>query len=258
MSIIIWHLLKQTLRSAYKEDYMPIRKISKVVFSIILILSFYLNAEAKGEIGRITQLTGDVDLTDVNSGMRIVPGVGAQIKENYKIRTGAKAYLEILLNDNTKIFMRELSIIQISSLKMRTDNPPTTINLNIGKIRINFNKQFKSWNLLVKTSTAVIGVKDIETSLGIITTNYETKLAIFQGEAYIASSNRDIIKSYDVKMKEETSIKLNKPPAEPIVIPQEILDAWLDYYDIVDKDRIVIKGKQETGIIDDILRKRKF
>jgi hypothetical protein len=237
---------------------MPIQKISKVVFSILLVAFFYIDAEAKSEIGKIIQLTGDVDLMDMNSGMRIVPGIGAQIKENYKIRTGTKAYMEILLNDNTKIFMRELSIIQISSIKMKAGNPPTTINLNIGKIRINFNKQFKNWNLFVKTNAAVIGVKDIETSLGVITTNYETKLAVFEGEAYIANSNRDIIKSYDVKMKEETSIKVNMPPVEPIILPQEILDAWLDYYDIVDKDRIIIKGRHDAGIIDDILRKRKF
>ncbi len=237
---------------------MSIREMIRILCPVAISILFYVNAEAGSDIGKIIQLTGDVDLTDMNSGMRIVPGVGAQIKENYKIRTGAKAYMEILLNDNTKIFMRELSIIQISGIKMKADNAPTAINLNIGKIKINYGKRFKNWNLLIRTNTAVIGVKDIDTSLGIITTNHETKLAIFGGEAYIASSNRDIIKSYDVKMKEETSIKLNKSPLEPVVIPQEILDAWLDYYDIVDKNRIVIKGRQDTGIIDDILRKRKF
>jgi hypothetical protein len=234
------------------------RKIFKYILTVLLIMSFYLNAEAKQEVGRIIQLTGDVDLTDVNSGMRIVPGIGAQIKEYHKIRTGAKAYMEILLNDNTKIFMRELSIIQISSLKMKSDNPPTTINFNTGKIRIYLSKQFNNWNLLVKTNVAVIGVKDVETDFGVITTNYETKLAVFEGESHIANSNREIIKSFNVKLKEETSIKLNMPPMEPVILPQEILDSWLDYYDVVDKDRIIIKGRQDIGIIDYILRKRKF
>jgi hypothetical protein len=237
---------------------MSIREKIKYLFSIIFILFFYLNAEAKPEVGRIVQLTGDVDLTDIDTGMKIVPGIGAKIHENHKIRTGNKAFMEILLNDNTKIFIRDLTIIQISSLKMKSDNPPTTINFNTGKIRIKLSKQFKNWNLLVKTNVAIIGVKDIDTDLGVITTDYESKLAVFEGEAYIANSNREIIKSYDVKVKEETSIKLNVPPMEPIVLPQEILDVWLDYYDVVDKNRIIIKDRQDTGIIDSILRKKKF
>ena len=237
---------------------MSIQGKIKYLFSIIIILFFYLNAEAKPEVGRIVQLTGDVDLTDIDTGIKIVPGIGAKIHGNHKIRTGNKAFLEILLNDNTKIFLRELSIIQISNLRMKADNPPTTINFNTGKIRINLSKQFKNWNLLVKTNVAVIGVRDIDTDLGIITTEYESKLAVFEGEAYIANSNREIIKSYDVKAREETGIMLNVPPMEPIVLPQEILDVWLDYYDVVDKNRIIIKNRQDTGIIDSILRKRKF
>ncbi|MBN2403270.1 MAG: FecR domain-containing protein [Spirochaetes bacterium] len=233
-------------------------KIRFIILSSLLIVLFCTNAEAIPEIGKIIQLTGDVDLTDVNTGMRIVPGIGAKIQDNYKIRTGNKAYLEILLNDNTKIFIRELSIIQVSSLKIRSDDQPTTIIFSTGKIRIKINKQFKNWNLLVKTNPAIIGVKDIETDFGVITTDYETRSAVFTGEAHVANSNREIIKSYDVKLKEETSIKMNMPPMEPIVLPQEILDAWLDYYDVVGKDRIIIKGREDRGMIDYILRKRKF
>lgn len=238
---------------------MPVaRSIKYLLFIVFLILCIYINAEAKSEIGRIIQLVGDVDLTDINSGMRIVPGIGAQIQDSHKIRTGAKAYVEILLNDNTKIFMRELTIMQIGSLRMKAQNPPTSINLNSGKIRIKIDKSFSNWNLIIRTNVAIIGVKDVETDMGIVTTDVETKVAVFQGEVNIANSNRVIIKSFILKKKEETSIKQNMSPSEPVVLPQEIINSWLDYYDIVDKNRIVIKGTQDTGIIDSILRKRKF
>ncbi|MFH0975618.1 MAG: FecR family protein [Spirochaetota bacterium] len=238
---------------------MPLSRLIKyLVFTAFLTAYFCFNAEAKSEVGKIIQVIGDVDLTDINSGIRIVPGVGSQIKEYHKIRTGAKAYIEILLNDNSKIFMRELSIIQIGSLRMKAQESPTSISLSTGKIRIKIDKSFSNWNLIIKTNVAIIGVKDIETDLGIITTDIETKAVVFEGEASAANSNRVIIKSFIVKKKEEISIKQNRSPSEPVVLPQEILDSWLDYYEVVDKNKIEIKGKQDTGIFDYILRKRKF
>ena len=138
---------------------MHFKKAVISILSLVLCSALYLNAEAKPGIGRIIQLTGDVDLTDENTGIRIVPGVGSDIKENQKIRTGTKAYLEILLNDNTKIFMRDLTIIQIGRLKIKRDDPPTTINFSTGKIRINLSRQFNNWNLVVKTNVAIIGIK---------------------------------------------------------------------------------------------------
>ena len=234
------------------------RQLFKYLFIIIFFLSFNFISEARTELGKIVQISGDVDLTEINSDIRIVPGIGARILKDYKIRTGAKAYLEILLNDNTKIFMRELSIIQITGLKIKEDDPPTGIILSTGKIRINISKQSTGRNLIIKTITAVIGIKNTATDLAMIATNSETKLVVYEGRAEIASSNRNIVKSYELKKKEEVNIMLNTPPAEPVTLPQEVLDYWLDYYEIIDKNKIVVKGKQDSGFIDYILRKRKF
>ena len=32
-------------------------------------------------------------------------------------------------------------------------------------------------------------------------------------------------------------------------MPQEILDSWMDYYEVADKNRIVIKGKEDRGFL---------
>ncbi len=229
----------------------------RILIFLLFICASFLEAETKSGIGRIIQLIGDVDLSDINSQMRVVPEIGSQINEDQKIRTGLKSYVEILLNDNTKIFMRELSVIQIGSLRMKSDDPPAKIIFNIGKIRININKRISGRNMVIKTGSAVIGVKDMETDIAVITTNYETKAAVFEGRVDIASSNRDILKFYDLKKKEESGSQLNTPPTEPVILPQEILDYWLDYYDIDDR-RIMIKGREDGGIIDYLLRKRKF
>ena len=120
------------------------------------------------------------------------------------------------------------------------------------------NKKLRGRNLILKTNIAIIGVGDIQTDFAIITTDYQTKLAVFEGQVDIASSNRKLLKSYNVKSNEEVSIKQNTAPSEPIVLPQDILDSWLDYYYVVDKKKIMIKNKEETSIIDYILRKRQF
>ncbi len=232
--------------------------MKKIIHILVIIIIFYLPVDANFRgLGKIIQVTGDVDLTGAKSGIRIEPGIGSMVPADYKIRTGSKSYIEILLNDNTKIFMRELSVMQISNLRSQIQDPPTGIRLYTGKVRIYINKQLKGRNLILKTNAAMIGVKDYETDLSVITTDYETKVSVLEGKADIASSNRDIIKSYELNKKEEASIKLNGAPSEPVILPLEILDSWLDYY-IIDKKRILVKGRQEGGIIDYILRKRKF
>ncbi|MBN2039967.1 MAG: FecR domain-containing protein [Spirochaetes bacterium] len=234
--------------------------MKKILFllSVLLLFNSGTNSYAAQSVGRIIQLTGDVDLTDEDSGSRIIAAIGTRLKTTQRIRTGMKSYAEILLFDNTKIFLRELSVLQITGIKNQSDDSPTKIKFDIGKLRLNIDKNFKGRNLIFKTNAAIIGVNDVQTDFAVITSEYQTKLAVFEGRAEIANSNRNIIKSFTVKTNEEVSIVRNSAPSEPVALPQDILDSWLDHYYVKDKRRILVKDKQETSILDYILRKRQY
>ena len=127
--------------------------MKKNIILLIALLLFLtdLNLTARPSIGRIIQLTGDVDLTEIDSGIRIIASIGTRIKTTQRIRTGQKSYVEILLYDNTKIFLRELSILQITNIRNKKQNTPTEIKFHLGKIRINIDKELPGRNLILKT-----------------------------------------------------------------------------------------------------------
>jgi len=230
--------------------------MKKFLIPLIIFIFSYSNGNAENNLGKIIQIIGDTDITSLSFGRKFIPKTGVSITRDYRIRTGKRSFLQILLNNGTKLFIRELSVLNILNIKSEENEPPTKIRVLTGKIRVIVKRNFKSRTLILRTPTALIGVSG--TDFGIITSKDETKVVVFEGNVEIASYNREIIKSYKLKGKEESSIKLNKPPEEPSILPSEIISSWFDYYDVIDKKRIIIRGKIEEGIIDKLLRKKKF
>lgn len=232
--------------------------MKKLLFTIILILFAAANAGAEDYVGRFVQVVGDVDITDVTDGRIRIPRVGTQISEKHKIRTGNRSYVEITLNEGTKIFIEEGTVARVSNLKKGRKDAPTRIKMLIGKIRVNVSRPSDGRTLIVETTAAIAGVPSVSTDFGIITSRYETRVAVFDGKVDIANADRTIQKSYTLMRKEESVIQLNKAPTEPVTLPSEIINEWVNYYEIAGGGRIVIKGKDEDGIIGHILRKREF
>ncbi len=232
--------------------------MKKIIFAVVIICLFSCPLIAAKYLGKIVQINGIVDLTDSFSGEQSVPNLGTKIDKYHRVRTGNKSYAEILLNDGTKVFLHELSVLNVSSLRLKKNDSPTRIKVLTGKIRININRPLSGRNLILETPTALIGAPSLETDFGIISSKNESKVVVFKGQLDVANINRDVLKSYRLHKKEESIIRLNKPPSEPITLPTEVIGIWFDYYEIVDKDRIRIKGQIQDGIIGHILRKRNF
>lgn len=227
-----------------------------ILLSLIISSASITALKAETELGKIIQLMGDVDITDTPTNRTFAPSVGTEISKYQKIRTGVNSFAEILLNDGNKVFIREASVVYISGLKLRDKDAPGKIEVLTGKVKININRPQLGRTLIIETSTAIIGILDEVTDIAIISSIYETKVVIYEGKADVANIKSEIIKSYTLMKKEEASIKLDSPPSEPVVLPAEILNSWLDYYDIIDSKRIIIRGNKEDSLIDYILRKR--
>jgi hypothetical protein len=222
----------------------------------IIIFLMHATLIAQDNLGKVVSITGDVDITSVSTGKKFVPDIGTPITSDYKIRTGNKSYIELLLSDGTKIFVREVSVLNITSLKLHESDPPTKLGMLTGKVRITLKKTFKSNALVLRTPTTIAGVRG--TDFGAIATRDETRLVVFEGKVEVANARKEIVKSYMVQPKEEVSIKKDTPPTEPKIVPQEILHTWFDYYDIDERNRIIIRKKKEEGFLDNLLRKKEF
>ncbi len=230
--------------------------MKKMLVLTMSILAGALPAAAQQNIGKIVSIVGDVDITSIAGGGKFVPQMGDMVTDDHRIRTGNRSYAELLLGDGSKLFVREVTVLNLSGLKMAEADPPTRIQVITGKLRITMKKTFRSRSLVLRTPTAVAGVRG--TDFGVVAGRQETKLVVFEGQVEVASSNQDLIKAYVVKEREEVSVKKDAPPTAPRIVPAEILKSWLDYYDIDERSRIIIRNKRDEGLLDGILKKKDF
>lgn len=229
--------------------------MKRIIIFTIFIFNVYSFSYA-ATLGKIIQILGDVDITSFSSGKKMTPEIGTEITEDHRIRTGKKSFVELLLNDGTKLFVREISVLNVLSLKLKDPDPPTKIKVLTGKIRITVKKLFKDRSLLLKTATAIAAVRG--TDFGVIAGKFETKLVVFEGKLEVANENKDILKSYILQEKEEASVKKDTPPTKPIVVPAEMLNSWFDFYEIDEQSKNIIFKKKDDSLIDNILRKKDF
>lgn len=225
---------------------------------IMLIFSVMMAGGVDGAdkpVGKILQLSGDVDIT-ADSGKRKVPREGTVISEKDRIRTGRKSFVSIILNDGSTLFIREISVVHVQNIRLSDTGQPTRIEMFTGKLRVIAAKTLKGQGMFVATPTAIAGVRG--TDFGIIATQLETRVVVFNGEVEVANKDRNILKSYIVRDREETRVVFQQPPETPVVVPDDVLSKWFDTYFIDEKRNVIIKRKQEGGIIDQILRKKDF
>lgn len=224
----------------------------------VLLLFVASTGFTQQKVGKIVQIVNDVDITSLSSGKKNVPSIGDEITLDHKIRTGKKSLLEIVLDDGTRLSVREVSVLNISSLKLAKKDAPTRIRLLTGKLRVSLKHIFKGddKSLILKTPTAIAGVRG--TDFGAIASPLETKFIVFDGKVEVASANTSILKSFVLREREETGIKKDQPPIQPRTVPGEVLKNWFDYYDISDDNRIIIRGTSEKGLLDRLLRKQDY
>lgn len=223
------------------------------VMAILLLMS--INSFAK-PVGKILELSGDIDITSMKTGKRIIPEEGTVIDGNDKIRTGRKSFVSIVLNDGSKLFIREISVLYVHDIKLNLTDQPTRIQIITGKLRVIAAKTMKGNSVVVYTPTAIAGVRG--TDFGIIATQLETRVVIFQGKVEVANKDKNILKSYILKDREETKVTYQQPPEAPVVVPDYILSKWFDTYSIDEKKNIIIKRKQDDSLLDQLLRKKDF
>ncbi len=228
-------------------------KYQCIVLCCILLVATGLYARP---VGKVVQLVGNVDIMSMKTGKRTVPEMDTVVHSDDKIRTGKKSLVAILLNDGTRLMIKEVSVVNVAALKLRDTDPPSKIRMLTGKLRLIVKKTFKKSKFVLKTPTAIAGVRG--TDFGAIATRNETRIVVFDGEVEVGNVRDNILKSYVLKEREEVSVKENRPPSSPRVVPSNVLSSWFDYYVIDERKNKIIRKDREDGLIDRLLRKKDY
>lgn len=228
--------------------------------AVILALAFFFissAAPAEQNVGKIIQLVNDVDVTSLTTGEKTAPGIGFLINTDHKVRTGKRSFVEILLNNGTRIQVKDVSVINISTIKIEKTDQPTRVRLLTGKVRVSMKKIFRDGHsLILKTPTAIAGVRG--TDFGVIASMLDTKIIVFEGRLDIASSSPSVLKSHEMRDRDECHIEKDREPTPPRIVPENLLETWFDRYEINESNRIILKQSGKEGVLDSILRKRKY
>ncbi|MBP7582444.1 MAG: FecR domain-containing protein [Spirochaetes bacterium] len=231
--------------------------MKRALIITIVMFSLSLPVYAQQGVGKIIQLVNDVDITSLTTGKRIVPEIGFIVHTDHKIRTGKRSFVEILLDNGTRLQLKDISVLNVSSLKLTKNDEPTRLRLITGKVRVSLKKIYRDGHsLILKTPTAIAGVRG--TDFGVIASQFETKVLVFEGKLDIASSNASILKSQQLGERDECDIVKDREPSNVRKLPSNLVDTWFERYEIDARNRIIRKRAENEGILDDILRKRQY
>ena len=126
-------------------------RILKLFLIIILLLSFGCSVAEK-EYSTVIFFIGDVKKNNAEI------EIGDIIRENDIITTAIQSSCDIKIGESF-IRIKEKSKLSISKLKYHDNLENTTLGLSVGKLLCNTKKLLKSESFMVKTPTAVAGVR---------------------------------------------------------------------------------------------------
>ena len=218
-----------------------------------IVLSMLYAEESRGyEIGEILLLEGDVELSSVVSGERFSIDEHKRLKPGQKIRTRADTILDLVLDDGTRVAMRESTSLSFLYLKRKKTDPWTQMTIDFGKVRIIQKKRFINKTLELVTPTAVISV--VMGDFSVIASENETRVLVHEGRVGIISKNTSIKKAFVGTRSEEITIMRDSPPSDPVLVKESCMDEWFDDFQVVDKYRRIARKDRSRELLDWIKR----
>jgi len=229
--------------------------MKKAVFLTVLIylLNFPLLSK---EIGKIIQKNGEAERSSIATGERFNLKNGTVISNGEKIKTEENGFVEVLLNDGSTVVVKGNSLVYFISLRINKNDSPTRIKVDYGKVMITVKWNFNDRSFILTTPSSIISA--VYSKFSIIVSNFETLLLVYNNKIGIANNNPAFKKAYILIRGEEISVKKDRPPDNPVRLPDEFLSTWFDLYSVSNDKMNIIRDRLERGIIDWILRKREY
>lgn len=157
------------------------------------------------EYAMITFMIGDVKKNSAEI------QIGDIIKENDIIVTAANSFCDVKIGESI-IRIKALTNVKISTLFKNGNIENTTLGLDSGKMLCKPKKLLKEENFVVKTPTAVAGVRGTQFSIE-ADKEFTTRIKVFKGEVKVAkrvkqleSSMEKVLEIAPVVQKEEKAV----------------------------------------------------
>jgi len=151
------------------------------------------------------------------------------LEQGDHIKTGAKAFAEILVDDGSQIRLEENSEITLSELSadFQTKSITASVYLWFGRMLANITQFAHARSKFeVQTPTVVAGVRGTDFAIEVMDTR-ESDVGVFDGEVLVAGLDRQKrpMKESEIVMGKgyQTSVFKNKPPAPPVHLRERML-----------------------------------
>ncbi|MFC1670606.1 FecR domain-containing protein [Spirochaetota bacterium] len=189
-----------------------ITRLINISVSILFILSISCLKKDVDEYAMVTFMMGDVKKNNV------IVDIGDIINEKDIITTGPDSFCDIRIGESI-IRVKQKTKMVVSNLIRRGDLENTVMGLKIGKMLCKPKKLLKSESFIVKTPTAVAGVRG--TKFVVEADKFKTtRIKVFDGKVKIASRIKQFEKNVD-KLLEVASVVSRK---EMIVVTKKELN----------------------------------
>jgi hypothetical protein len=220
-----------------KDKRRLILKRNIIVASLVaLMVVSGCGKEAVDEYAMVTFMLGNVLRNDVSI------QIGDIIKEKDVIKTEADSFCDVKIGGSI-IRIKEKSQVTMASLVRRNDQEDTTLGLSVGKMLCKPKKLLKSEKFIVKTPTAVAGVRGtnfiVEADI-----NRTTRIKVLQGKVAVAKRVKQFEENIDKVLEVSSAIEKEK---KVVITEQEVKVAER-------KIEEIIKKNEATGVQADPIK----
>ncbi|MCP4130252.1 MAG: FecR domain-containing protein [bacterium] len=221
--------------------------ISGIIF--LLAISFGCTKADQEEYAMITFMIGEVSKKLDKAAKAMEVDIGDIVKENNIIFTKEDSFCDIKIGGSI-IRIKEKSEVTISSLMRKGNEESTTLGLSIGKMLCKPKKLLKSEAFLVKTPTAVAGVRGTKFSVA-ADMNKTTRIKVFDGKVKIAKrlpsleNNVDKVLEMAPVLEKEQKVVITEKETEKA---EKLVKKMIEKDKNVDIARVIKNAKKEIVV----------
>lgn len=185
--------------------------MKKTILPALLMLAFAAGCARQpvDEYAMITFMIGDV--TKNNAAVQI----GDVIKEKDVIQTGAESFCDVKIGQSL-IRVKQKTKIVLATLMRQGGIENTAVDLDSGKMLCKPKKLIKSESFMVKTPTAVAGVRGTQFTVE-ADQNGTSRIKVFEGSVKVAKRVREL----EASMPEVLSLAPDVTREEKVVITRQ-------------------------------------
>lgn len=216
------------------ENMLRGKNMKKIAFVLVIVMIAAVSCSRmkQGEdFATITFFVGEVKKNGVDV------QIGDLLKDNDKIVTGNSASCDIRLGESV-IRLKEKSVMMVSQLLKKGDQESVALGLDMGKMLCKPKKLMKEESFVVRTPTAVAGVRGTRFIVE-ADANKTTRIKVYDGKV-------KVVKRID-KLEQKVGLEAIMEQATPVEESQKVVITQQEVAKAEQKVEQVLQAKAEPG-----------